>query len=323
FKFYKCDIVEYTWESIKSFKKNRKYEFHIPKNDGLLDLIDKASNVLSDILVVNRGVNIGGCFEVFLSDKKATGNHYKYLSGTKCVKPYYYEWNVSDGYMIFDDKKEKELRATGKTLALGNRERYLQPRLFIPESAQSIMAAYSDELIYSAYGLLVGTSEKGIDYLKYACGLLNSKLITFYSIQREILRKGNKATPHVGVKGLNELPIYVEKSIVNVFATIVDYILLLKKVGYDISISNYFERLIDASVYEIYFTESVKMANAEVIIHLKDLKSLSNADDELSIINDINTVKLAYKTLTNTQHKVDAALLKLNNVKEVQLIEGK
>jgi hypothetical protein len=74
FKFYKGDIVEYTWESIDSFKKNRKYEFHIPKNDGILDLIDKAPNVLSDILVVNRGVNIGGCFEVFLSDKKASSN---------------------------------------------------------------------------------------------------------------------------------------------------------------------------------------------------------------------------------------------------------
>ena len=117
FKFYKGDIVEYTWESIDSFKKNRKYEFHIPKNDGILDLIDKAPNVLSDILVVNRGVNIGGCFEVFLSDKKASSNHYKYLSGTKCVKPYYYEWTASDGYMIFDVKKEKELRAIGKTLA--------------------------------------------------------------------------------------------------------------------------------------------------------------------------------------------------------------
>ncbi|MDD3010362.1 MAG: TaqI-like C-terminal specificity domain-containing protein, partial [Bacteroidales bacterium] len=280
FKFYKGDIVEYTLESIKSFKKNKKYEFHIPKNDGLLDLIDKAPNVLSDILVINRGVNIGGCFEVFLSDKKATSNHYKYLSGTKCVKPYYYEWTASDGYMIFDVKKEKELRANGKTLALGNRERYLLPRIFIPESSQTIMAAYSDELIYSAYGLLVGTSDKGINYLKYACGLLNSKLITFYSIQREILRKGNKATPHVGVKGLNGIPIFAVKNTVNVFAMIVDYILFLKKFDFSNSteqlIPNYFEQIIDGMVYELYFPELLKKHNREIIKHLGELPEFTD-----------------------------------------------
>src|SRR5690606_1410197 len=135
---------------------------------------------------------------------------------------YFYEWSESDGYMIFDDKKEKQLRSQGKTLALGNHERYLQPRLFIPESAQTIMAAYSEEQIYSAYGLLVGTTDLGANYLKYSCALLNSKLITFYSIQREILRKGNKATPHVGVKGLNGLPIYNDKGMISKFAKITD-----------------------------------------------------------------------------------------------------
>lgn len=324
FKFYKGDIVEYTWESIDSFKKNRKYEFHIPKNDGILDLIDKAPNVLSDILVVNRGVNIGGCFEVFLSDKKASSNHYKYLSGTKCVKPYYYEWTASDGYMIFDVKKEKELRAIGKTLALGNRERYLQPRLFIPESAQTIMAAYSDELIYSAYGLLVGTSEKGKKYLKYACGILNSKLITFYSIQKEILRKGNKATPHVGVKGLNDIPIYVEKRIVSEFAIIVDYITFLKSVllsnpSYQL-MPIYFEQIIDGMVYELYFPELLQKHNREIIKYLGELPEFT---DNMTDEQKMKICKKVFDRLNVKEHPVRINLFYMNSIPEIRIIEGK
>jgi TaqI-like C-terminal specificity domain len=249
FKFYRGDIEKYSWESSSVFNKNKKRELHVPKDDGILDLIDKAPSILSDILTINRGVNIGGCFDVFLNKKKVSSKHHKYLSGTKCIKPYIYDWTESDGYMIFNDKKEKELRANGKTLALGNHDRYTQTKLFIPESAQTIMAAYSDELIYSAYGLLVGTSALGIDHLKYACGLLNSKLITFYSIQKEILRKGNKATPHVGVKGLNGVPIYIDKEQILSLSEIVTKIISAKNSNTNTSA---LEREMDIRVYHLY-----------------------------------------------------------------------
>ncbi len=261
---------------------------------------------------------------MFLSDKKASSNHYKYLSGTKCVKPYYYEWTASDGYMIFDVKKEKELRAIGKTLALGNRERYLQPRLFIPESAQTIMAAYSDELIYSAYGLLVGTSEKGKKYLKYACGILNSKLITFYSIQKEILRKGNKATPHVGVKGLNDIPIYVEKRIVSEFAIIVDYITFLKSVllsnpSYQL-MPIYFEQIIDGMVYELYFPELLQKHNREIIKYLGELPEFT---DNMTDEQKMKICKKVFDRLNVKEHPVRINLFYMNSIPEIRIIEGK
>ncbi|MBL7859758.1 MAG: hypothetical protein JNJ65_01265 [Cyclobacteriaceae bacterium] len=327
FKFYRGGIESYSLENISVFKKNIKLEFHIPKNDGLLDVIDAAPSVLSDILTINRGVNIGGCFDIFLSDQKSTTRHFKYLSGTKCVKPYFYEWAKSDGYMIFDDKKEKELRSQGKTIALGNHQRYLQPRLFIPESAQTIMAAYSEEQIYSAYGLLVGTSELGKEYLKYACGLLNSQLITFYSIQREILRKGNKATPHVGVKGLNGLPIYKDKSDVLLISRIVDSITMLKYYSSEfadsIHISSYFERLINAIIYEIYFPNAIQKAKCEIKRHLQSFPAISKFPDESTKDINLKTVKDFYKEISSSQHPVNSALLKLLNVDEVKIIESK
>jgi len=324
FKFYRGDIEEHSLESISVFKKNKKLEFHIPKNDGLLDLIDAAPSILSDILMINRGVNIGGCFDVFLSERKSTAKHFKYLSGTKCVKPYFYEWSESDGYMIFDDKKEKQLRSQGKTLALGNHERYLQPRLFIPESAQTIMAAYSEEQIYSAYGLLVGTTDLGENYLKYSCALLNSKLITFYSIQREILRKGNKATPHVGVKGLNGLPIYNDKGMISKFAKITDFIIYLKMENLSSPSEQlmpaYFEQIIDGLVYELYFPELIQKHNREIIQHLGELPEFTdNMSDEQKMI----ICQTVYNRLNESEHPVRVNLLQMNSIPEIAIIEGK
>lgn len=324
FKFHRGSIVEFGWENISTFKKNKKLEFHIPKNDNLLDMIDMAPKVLSDILTINRGVNIGGCFDVFLSNNKTTNKHHKYLSGTKCIKPYQYEWDESDGYLVFDDKKEKELRSNGKTLALGNHERYLQPRLFIPESSQTIMAAYSEEMIYSAYGLLVGTSDLGKRYLKFACGLLNSKLITFYSIQREILRKGNKATPHVGVKGLQAIPIFNTKNHVDLLSKIVDYILFIKtnesSIKHDKLMPTYFAQIIDGIVYEMYLTDLLKIHKREIIKHLGELPEFT---DEMSVERKTFICKEVFNRLNEKEHPIRVNLFYMNSIPEIAIIEGK
>lgn len=324
FKFFKGGIGSYEPANISIFKKNKKFEFHVPKNDTLLEIIDKAPYTLDSILIINRGVNIGGCFDSFLSLTKENRAYKKYLSGTKCIKPYYWEWTPSDGYMIFDVEEERRLRAKGKTLALGNQDRYFQPRIFIPESSQTIMAAYAEEIIYSAYGLLVGTTDKDKKYLKYCCGLLNSKLITFYSIQREILRKGNKATPHVGVKGLNGIPIYKDNPKIEIFSKIVDYILLLKTQPL-LNVSEqlmpaYFEQVIDGMVYELYFPELLKRHNREIIKHLGELAELT---ESMSDEKKLSLTKIVFNRLNDKNHPVRTNLFYMDSIPEIRIIEGK
>ena len=186
-KVYKGQINKFNYIKISVFENNRNYEFHYSKNQNILDKIEKAEGKLSNICTINRGVNIGGCFEHFLSDKKLNKDYYKYLSGTKGIKKYFYKWNQKyDFYFIFDLNKEKKLREEGATLVLGDPDRYLSKKLFIPESGQEIMAAYVDARIYSAYGIMVGTELSSKYDLKYACALLNSKLFTFYAIEKEI-----------------------------------------------------------------------------------------------------------------------------------------
>ena len=225
FKYYSGNLSHYNMQSSLDIANNLKYELSFSKYQSILRKFEQTDEILSSIITINRGVNIGGCFEEFLSSKRLNSNYQKYLSGTKCISPYSYEWTTDDGFLIFDLEKEKRLRENGKTLVLGNHERFLGNKVFIPESGQRIMAAYSEEIIYSAYGLLVGTAKSDND-LKYAYALLNSDLITFYCIEKEILRKGSKATPHVGVRGLNTVPIFLNPPEKELLIQEIDKILL-------------------------------------------------------------------------------------------------
>ena len=224
FNYFDGNLNISTRLSINNIINNAKFEFHFSKYRSILEKFNSADSSLGEEITINRGVNIGGCFEEFLSPNKKTKDYHKYLSGTKCINEFLYDWTEEDGYMLFDMDKEKLLREKGKTMTLGRHERFLGDKLFIPESGQKIMAAICFEKMYSAYGLLVGTSDS-IENLKYVCALLNSKLISFYCIEKEILRKGNKATPHVGVRGLNSLPIFSNPSCKKELVSIVDKIL--------------------------------------------------------------------------------------------------
>ena len=82
--------------------------------------------------------------------------------------------------------------------------------------------------------------------------MLNSKLLRLYVIETELLRKGEKATPHIGVKGLNSIPIpTVNKTISKPIIKLVDKILEIKSKNPTQDISK-IENEIDKIVYKIY-----------------------------------------------------------------------
>lgn len=239
--------------SISFVRENRLKEFIVSDNITIIKKIEKQPLKLCNILIVNRGMNIGGCFSSFLSTTCKGKLYRRYLPGTANISYYTYRWEESDGWAKFDQQIERELKLAGKTLALGDPSRYDKPRLFIPESSQTLVAAYCDEEYYSGYGLMVGTAvDTNTKSLKYACALLNSKLLTFYALRKEILRKGNKATPHVGVKGLSSIPVpKISKEQLLMITKIVDKIIDIKKLNNEVDISTYLSQ-IDNIIYKLY-----------------------------------------------------------------------
>ncbi len=260
FRWFSGQVLDFETREIDQFSKNRKLEFHFARNQNVIQRIESANGKLEDLVIINRGVNIGGCFEHFLSRSKRSTDYYKYLSGTRSIYRFGYEWSSDrDGFFVFDTQKEASLRNQGETLVLGNHDRFLQERLFIPESGQTLMCAYASERIYSAYGIMVGTAKSKKFNLKYACALLNSRLLSFYAIEKEILRKGNKATPHVGVRGLNAIPVWLAtEAEQRHFIRLVDKILAAKQ-GQPRADTSALEREIDQQVYNLYgLTEDEK-----------------------------------------------------------------
>ncbi|MFM7851068.1 MAG: TaqI-like C-terminal specificity domain-containing protein, partial [Flammeovirgaceae bacterium] len=264
------------------------------------------------ILVVNRGVNIGGQFDLFLSDSKKSDEYFKFIAGIKSLDRYTYKWNKdSDCYFKFDQDLEEELRSQGSTMVLGNPERYLKEKLFIPESAQFLMASYVKERVYSAYGIMVGT-EANPDYnIKYACALINSRLFTFYAIEKEILRKGSKATPHVGVKGLKSIPVHlISHNHHAMFVTLVDYVLLVKGIDTGSPINEYvpnnhigqlFEEVIDGLVYELYFEEDFKKVGIAFMKYAeRDFKSIEGKSEKEAI----KIIHAAYQKLREKDNEI-------------------
>ena len=257
-------------------------------------------------------VNIGGQFELFLNDIKKDEDFFKFISGIKSLDQYTYEWDKkSDCYFKFDQELEIELRSKGSTMVLGNPERYLKEKLFIPESAQYLLASYVKERVYSAYGIMVGTQANQNYNIKYPCALINSKLFTFYAIEKEILRKGSKATPHIGVKGLKSIPVHlINGGKQSVFVNLVDYILFLKKIDIDSPINEYapnnhivqlFQEIIDALVFELYFEEDFIKAKIEFMKYAeRDFKPIEklNQQEKISIIN------ITYQTLTEKENEI-------------------
>lgn len=314
-RYYHGQLNEFSIVSKSKFLSNPNLEFHQSHFDGIIKKIENHSNNFDSLLTINRGVNIGGCFDEFLSDVQDEG-YYKYLGGTRNIKPYYYEWDERDGYLKFDQNLEQKLKSGGATIALGNPERYEQNRLFIPESGQQIMAAFSSEKIYGAYGLLVATSESD-SLLNYSLILLNSELVTFYALQREILRKGNKATPHVGVKGLRGIPTPVlsDFHLINLLSKYLNFL----ADSYNDTLSNtFFIAISNALVYELYFPEEIKSAGKEILKHLGDLKPIT---DEMSEEKKLAIIKSEFERLYDPNHPVRFAIETLDSVEEVRIIK--
>ena len=83
---------------------------------------------------------------------------------------------------------------------------------------------------------------------------------------------------------------------------------------------NFFERLIDAMVYELYLEEEVKAAGCEVLKHIAKLPEFK---DYLSNEKKLAVIEKVYKELSDSKHPVSVAMAKMQEIAEIKLIEGK
>lgn len=150
--------------------------------------------------------------------------------------------------------------------------------------------------------------------LKYLTAILNSSIISFW-LKNKGKMQGNNY--QVDKEPLLEIPIRKIDD-TKPFEILVDYIIHLHANSTDKEkqlMINYFDNILDAMTYEVYFEEELKKANKGSIKHLSSLVALGTDDDENEII-----VKNAFKLLYSKNHPVRNNLFYLASIEEVRII---
>ncbi|MBD3750680.1 MAG: N-6 DNA methylase [Sphingobacteriales bacterium] len=307
-------IIEFDTEKTKKeFYKSDTFSFNFRSN-AITEKICKATTPLGDLCNINQAIALKGDKSLSLRDNNPKGKFYKLLDGRN-INKYQIQWaGVYLDYNLdrIHSGKSKEVFTS-------------KEKLFFRRVSSKLIFAYDNEQ-YFALNTLVAVNllpSKNREFgLKYLLGVLNSNLMDYYYVNKH---KSTKTVfSEIQARSVGELPIKKAKPVYQKsISTIVDFIIQLKSQDSD---STFFERLIDAMVYELYLPEEIKAGGAEVLKHLGNLPELKEGQDENlpdGKAGNLKTIEKVYKELSDPKHPISAALLKLLTIEEVNIIEGR
>jgi len=153
--------------------------------------------------------------------------------------------------------------------------------------------------------------------LRTLTGILNSKVVSFWMKKyfNSLSMSGgyfNIGTNEIGLIPLPNDMVYPIPQL----TCAVDYLMFQRSINNQ---SIFFELLVDAIVYELYFPQEIKAAEAEVLKHLNNLPSLK---DEWSDQKKLSNIDKVNKELCNPKHPVSIAMARQRTISEVKIIEG-
>jgi hypothetical protein len=125
---------------------------------------------------------------------------------------FYYDKELQN---TINEQLKLELKQQGiknkKRIGLGEQQGYDYPKIYIRQSAKSIIAAYDDKPSAANNSLYMFTLRsnklKDIQFLHFICAYLNSDLITFFCQKRQIIRYGKGKQPQIKISDLYLIPI--------------------------------------------------------------------------------------------------------------------
>jgi len=245
--------------SNKDILQTQLSEFRGFDNVSIQDLVStimRQGNPLSNFCKSTSG--FGGKSEL-ITDVRINNTQIEVVRGRSIakfclLKKYFFEFQ--------DDN------ITGRTrdeIKLGKKEKIL-----LRKTGSEIIATYDNNAIYPEQSLYFLYDIK--DNPLFLLGVLNSKLINWYYCNRLVTNEDS--TPQLKNIDLDNIPIpSLSKKQQPIIILLVDYILYLKNaenppvsnmVNNEV-IASYFEKVIDACVYELYFEEEIKAAQVDVL----------------------------------------------------------
>jgi len=207
----------YPQEYFATTPHNRFRLFFEQSQKSLADKLQAGSKSLSEFVAFASGL-IGkkGKNEIISKEKRGPGWHPGLLSGSEIKK---YIVNYEGNFICFDTK----------VLKSGFRDaNYFEPKIFLRQTGDSLIAAYDDNNLLCLNNLHVGNL-KGKKYsLKYILALLNSTLLSYY--YRLISLETGRTMAQTDIETIELLPIKIPSSdIQNKIVSFVDRILAITK----------------------------------------------------------------------------------------------
>ena len=194
-----------------------------------------------------------------------------------------------------------------------NRNRYeglfIEPKIIMRQTSDSIITAYDNQGYYALDSILVLKKQKGCIFnYKYISATMNSKLVNYlYKILTQ-----EEGRTFAQVKPANVRKLYIPKATdeeQNLISLLYDYMAYLrnpKSLPIDNSISNqfvgdFFERIIDGCVFELFFKEHMVERGINIIDYLHDL--IASIDDNIE-----KAIAKSFDALYKTNNEVRTRL---------------
>lgn len=278
--------------------------------------------------VINSSVSINECAIINATSTASEADEYHDLINEKkgfklintgTIDRYKSLW----GSESLTDKGEKYLTPylpkDNDKISKNRKELYNSSKIILAKIAITTEAFYDAKGEYASVNTNCFHSFKNDYNPKYILAWLNSKLFqyTFECFFEGLKMQGGYllySSPNVSKMFIKKPSESDQKT----FASIVDYIVFAHSINNQLY-PQFFERLIDALVYELYLPDAMKNANCEVIKHLTKLPALEFDSDD----KNLKIIERVYKELSDPKNPLSASMLKLLNVEEVNIIEGR
>lgn len=208
------------------------------------------------------------------------------------IQRYYITNTPSQGDVIYIDDSCKPLLSSKRKAEISQPRIVLQ-RITGVDSKVRIIATLINGNMYCANSTNYIANDKNLN-IKYLLGVLNSSLVNFFI-------KQTSTNTNITAKVLNSIPIAIPSAkMQEAIVRVVDYIMQIKSLSSDILIDQYvdnevmarqFENIIDALVYELYFSDEFKQANISFVDSvLRDFQIISvNTENVVHVILDTFT----------------------------------
>ncbi len=316
------NLVEkkYIQSKNKIILEEYEYAFNLIAQDKDFEILQHIQLFpqLGDLMQCHEGIHSGNSRDLLFVEKQKN----------KHCKPLFYGGGAGDtidnyfskrfGWFV-DYRPEIIDKSKGYYASLRDERIFKFPKIYITRTGNPFKAFF-DESNYASNNFFslqhIEYSKNDVELLKYILPFVISKPAQYFIRTFAAPRLGST---FVETKIFHLLKFRVpllESEARKPFIKVVNYIIHLKEQASDTS---FFERLLDAMVYELYLPEKIKSGGAEVLSYITKLPELNEGDDE----NNSRVIEKVYKELSNPKHLVSAALLKLLTIEEVNIIEGR